>query len=158
MSQWKSGINVPEGARRQRLEALLQGRLWPELRGSLIAGDQVPSTWDGAARWYRRASRERPPRETAGIAVAAALERLRAVASPEALCQFYREHDGDWIHSVSAQCRLPADHPLDLRRVEDAAYGLRWLELAHGLRLDPLRSLTTQLSVRLLGERHGREM
>ncbi len=122
----------------------------------MIDGVGVPQAWDGAARWYRRASRERPPRETADIVVAAALELLRAVASPEALRHHYRERDGDWIHGVAAQCRLPNDLRLDLRRIEDAAYGLRWLELTHGLYFDPLQALTTQLAVCLLGERRGR--
>ena len=153
VSQWESGINVPEGGRRQRLELLLAGRLWPELRLALIDGVGVPQAWEDAARWYRRASRECPPRETAGIAIAAALEVLRAAQSSEALRQHYRERDGEWIHGVATSCGLVDGHPLDLRRVEDAAYGLRWLEIAHGLRLDPHRSLTRQLPERLLGER-----
>jgi hypothetical protein len=32
----------------------------------------------------------------------------------------------------------------DARRIEHAAHGLRWLELAHGLRLDLGRSLVPQ--------------
>jgi len=35
----------------------------------------------------------------------------------------------------------------DLRRIEDAAYGLRWLEVAQGLRFDLRSSLMPQLSI-----------
>lgn len=39
---------------------------------------------------------------------------------------------------------------VDLRRVEDAAYGLRWLELVHRLAFRLDRSLVPQLPLRLL--------
>jgi hypothetical protein len=39
-----------------------------------------------------------------------------------------------------------------LRRLEDAAYGLRWVEVAHGLRFDLDRSLVPQLPLSVLGE------
>src|SRR5919202_6213228 len=33
ISEWEAGRKVPDGLRRERLRALLDGRLWPELRG-----------------------------------------------------------------------------------------------------------------------------
>ena len=62
VAQWESGLSVPEGIRRERLVAVLDGRCWPELQAATIVSDGLPEAWDRAARWYRRASRERQPR------------------------------------------------------------------------------------------------
>ena len=43
LAQWESGATVPDGLRRERLTERLAGRLWPELRGSLIGGDGMLS-------------------------------------------------------------------------------------------------------------------
>ena len=84
--------------------------------------------------------------------MAAILDDLQAVDSPEALRQRYAERDGEWAHGVAARKGLGEEHHADLRRIEDAAYGLRWLELAHGLRFDLSRSLAAQLPLALLGD------
>ena len=68
---WERGVNVPEGLRRERLVELLEGRRWPELRAAALVGDGLPEAWGRGARWYRRASRGRVPRATAGAVVAA---------------------------------------------------------------------------------------
>ena len=153
---WERGVNVPEGLRRERLVELLEGRRWPELRAAAlvgIAGDGLPEAWGRGARWYRRASRGRVPRETAGAVVAAMLEDLRAAVSPAALRQRYGERGGGWAQGVAAEQGLGQGHRADVRRLEDAAHGLRWLELAHGLRFDLRRSLVPRLPLRRLGAR-----
>jgi transcriptional regulator with XRE-family HTH domain len=150
VAQWELGVTVPEGLRRERMQALLAGQLWPEVRAAMIEGAGMPQRWVRAAWWYRRASRERPRRDTVGVAVAAVLEHLRTVDALEGLCQRYCADDGSWVQTVAAQ-RLPeALEARDLRLAEDAAYGLRWLEIRYGLRLDLHRSLVRQVSLTLL--------
>ncbi len=150
VAQWESGVNVPEGIRREYLIELLEGRRWRELRAAASVGEGLPESWQRGARWYRRASRERRSRETAGVVVAAILEELRAAPSEQALRQRYCEWDGEWVRGVAARRGFGESHQVDLRRVEDAAFGLRWLELTHGLRFDLCRSLVSQLPLRLL--------
>ena len=135
---------------RERLKELLAGRLWPELRAAAIAGPGLPGSWGQAVRWYRRASRERRLRETAGTVVTAILEELRAMEATEDLRRSYVESDGDWARGVAAAQRISAPEPGWVRRIEDAAYGLRWVELTHGVRLDPRGSLAAQLPPGLL--------
>ena len=153
--QWESGVNVPDGLRRERLVDLLAGRLWPQLREAALVGEGLPAAWDRGVRWYRRASRERRLRETLGGVVVAVLDDLRASQSLEVLWRQYRDQDGEWVHGVAGRCGLDPTHRSDLRRVEDAAYGLRWLELAHGLRLDPRRSLVPQFPLGFLNRERG---
>ena len=54
---------------------------------------------------------------------------------------------------MAAEQGLGQEHRAEVRRLEDAAHGLRWLELAHGLRFDLRRSLVPQLPLRRLGAR-----
>ena len=110
----------------------------------------LPEPWDRAVRWYRRASRERRQRETVGAAVAAVLTHLQDVASAAALRRRYCAHDGEWVRGVAVRCGLDEERPGDLRQVEDAAYGLRWLEIEHDRQFDLERSLVPQLSLGLL--------
>jgi hypothetical protein len=83
VAQWESEANVPDGSRRERLIELVKGRLWLELREVHVTGTGMPARWNDAARWYRRASRERQPREMIGRIVAAVLDDLRLASSPE---------------------------------------------------------------------------
>ena len=151
VAQWERGTNVPEGVRRERLVALLEGRLWPALRAAAIVSDGLPRSWERGARWFRRASREQPTRETVGVVEAAILAELRAITPPQGLRGRYCEHDGDWVRTVDDRCGLGEQHRSDLRRLEDAAYGMRWLELAHDLRLDLRHSLASQVPSRPIG-------
>ncbi len=157
VSLWESGVNVPDGMLRERLADLLDGRRWPELRAAILAdaGDELPAPWDRAARWYRRASRERRPRETVGRAVAAVLDELRGVETAGALRHHYCECDGDWAATIVARLAPGDGQQPDPRHLEDAAYGLRWLELAHGRRFNLGRSLVPQLPRMLLDEAAG---
>ena len=145
VAQWERGANVPEGIRREHVVDLLEGRRWPELHTAAIVGDGLPVSWARGARWYRRASHEQRMRETVGVVVAKVRDELRVVASPEALRARYCAHDDGWVCTVAEGCGLGESHRAHLRRLEDAAYGLRWLELAGGLRLDLGCSLAAQL-------------
>lgn len=152
--QWEMGVNVPDGHRRERLIDLLEGRLWQVLRELAVEGYGMPRRWKEAVRWYRRASRERSPRQTIGAVIAVALEELRAVEQMDGLCRRYCEDDGNgiWIRSLAARMTASLERQVSLRRVEDAAFGLRWLELAHGLRFDLGHSLVRQLPLALLDD------
>ena len=155
VAQWERGTAVPEGVRRERVVELLEGRRWPELRAAAIAGDGLPASWDRAVRWYRRASREQRMRETVGVVVVQVSHELRAVASAEALREAYCAHDGECVRRVAERCGLGEEDRSELRRLEDAAYGLRWLELAGDLRLDLRRSLVPQVPLSLIGAAPG---
>lgn len=89
------------------------------------------------------------------MVVAAILDGLRAVDSPDALRNHYCERDGDWARGVAARRGLGEEDRADVRRIEDAAYGLRWLELAMGRRLDPRHSLVPQFSVAFMAAVSG---
>jgi transcriptional regulator with XRE-family HTH domain len=150
VGQWERGETVPDGVRRLHLMSLLDGRRWRELRGALVAGHGLPPHWRDATRWYRRASRERPPRETLGPVLRVLLDELRALESTEALRRHYVHTEGDWARGVVAARGLVRELAGGLRRIEDAAYGLRWLEIGHGRRYDVARSLVRQLPANLL--------
>ncbi|MGI8422898.1 MAG: helix-turn-helix domain-containing protein, partial [Chloroflexota bacterium] len=85
VTQWENGVRVPEGGRRQLVEALVAGRLWPELRAAVVAAPGMPPRWAQAVRWYRRASRERPRRAVEGASIEALLEDLRDTHRPDVL-------------------------------------------------------------------------
>lgn len=152
VTQWESGARVPEGGRRQRVEALVGGQLWPELRSAVVAGTGMPARWATAVRWYRRASRERARRTREGTAIASILEDLRDTQRLDVLRQRYAAAGAGWAHGWT---RGAAPTPGDvhthgpggavLRQIEDASFGLRWLEIARGGRLDLSRSLLHQL-------------
>ena len=83
--------------------------------------------------------------------MAAIFDGLRALGTPEALRQRYIERDGEWAHALADERGRGDACRADLRRIEDAAYGLRWLEVTQGPRFDLRRSLVPQLPLRLLG-------
>ncbi len=83
--------------------------------------------------------------------IAAVVDHLRSEESPGALRDRYREYDGDWAYGVATRCGRSEAHGVALRRIEDAAYGLRWLEIAHGWRCDLNASLVGQLPLNWLG-------
>lgn len=150
--QWESGVNVPDGSRRERLAELLEGKLWRAFRELVTQGDCMPRRWNEAVRWYRRESRERSPRQTVGAVIAVALEELHAVEQLGGLRRRYCEDHSSWIRGVVEKVYSGSELQVNLRRLEDAAYGVRWLELAYGLRFDLGRSLVGQVPLALLGD------
>ena len=162
VTQWETGARIPEGVLRERVEALASGRVWPTLRQAAVAADGagrgtgagMPAQWEAAVRWYRRASRERAVRAALGSAIAAGLDALRAVDRPEELRARYLA-GGAWGSALPRDAAPAAAAPAAARRVEDAAFGLRWIELACGLRIDPSRSLVPQFSLPLLRQSAG---
>ena len=115
----------------------------------------MPGRWNQGARWYRRASRERAAREGAGAVVAAILEDLRAVDSLDALRRRHAERHGEWADAIAVQGGLGEQSRADIRRIEDAAFGLQWLEVTRGSRFDLHRSLVPQLRLGLLYAESG---
>jgi transcriptional regulator with XRE-family HTH domain len=155
VTQWEAGVNVPDGMRRERLRALLNGQLRPELRAAMIDGEGMPGSWERAVRWYRRASRERRARETIGRAVAAVLDGLRAVETTEGLRGQYLADEAGGARAAMAAFLPAGARGEALRRAEDAAHGLRRLELARGARFDLGRSLARQLPLAWLDSADG---
>jgi hypothetical protein len=96
-------------------------------------------------RWYRRLSRERAHREVEGAAIATRLAPLRAVGTIEGLRQRYAESHEDWDATVLGRASADAYRQSGRYRAEDAACGLRWLEITAGMLLDLHRSLTPQI-------------
>ncbi len=154
--QWETGAKVPDGHRRERLAELLEGRLWRALRELVIEGNGMPRRWNDAVRWYRRASRERSPRVTTGAVVGVALAELRGVEGVDGLRRRYCEDDGNWIRGLSAKALACSGRQMHLSRIEDVAYGLRWLEITHGPQFDLGSSLARQLPLVLLSDDLGR--
>jgi hypothetical protein len=156
VTQWETGARTPEGVYRERVEALVAGRLWPDLRASVLAhpssgtDGNMPARWAAAVRWYRRASRERTVRTALGPAIAAGLDALRTLEGPAALRARYLTVAGAWGSGLARDVIPAATDAADLRRAEDAAFGLRWLEVAGRLRLDLRRHLVPQLPLSLI--------
>ncbi|MDP8925224.1 MAG: hypothetical protein M3O34_20460, partial [Chloroflexota bacterium] len=75
--------------------------------------------------------------------------------SQQALRERYCERDGEWARRIAARRGLGEEQQADLRRVEDAAFGLRWLELAHGRRFDLRGSPVPQVPLALLDGETG---
>jgi transcriptional regulator with XRE-family HTH domain len=147
-SQWETGERVPEGVRRERLRDLLRGRRWPELRASMLGREAFPRAWREAVRWYRRASREVAQRAACGQPIARRLELLRGIMDAASLRESYL-HSAPW-HRARDATSPGTDSGVDRRRIEDAAYGLRWLEVTGGWHFDLSRSMVPQLSLALL--------
>jgi hypothetical protein len=87
--------------------------------------------------------------------MAAILDDLRAVGAVDALRRRYAERDGEWAHAVADQRGLGERYRPDVRRIEDAAYGLRWLAVPQGSRFDLRRSLVPQPPLALLDGQTG---
>jgi transcriptional regulator with XRE-family HTH domain len=149
ISQWETGDRVPDGLRRERLRELLDGRLWPELRTALLGDESFPVPWREAVRWYRRASREGPARATWGVPIRRMRDSLLRAEDAAGLRLAYVETGP--IGSAGAAL-TGTDAGRSERRVEDAAFGLRWLEIAHGWRFDLTKSLARDLPLAWLND------
>ena len=57
----------------------------------------------------------------------------------------------NWVHGAARPYELREEHGVALRRIENAAYGLRWLEIAHEWRCDLDASLVGQFPLSWLG-------
>jgi hypothetical protein len=110
----------------------------------------LPTRWARAVRWYRCASRECRPRSTLGVIVAELLDELRRVESVAGLRERYWNDDGSWIRGVAAALLSATLPGADLQRVEEVAYGLRWVEVTCGIEVDLSHSLIRQVPVALL--------
>ena len=150
LTGWEKGTTVPDGVARERLIALLDGRLWPEVRQAMVVGEAMPQRWLRAVRWYRRTSRERCHREAEGVAIAARLARLRDIDTIENLRRRYADCDEEWAASTLGRASADSYRQSGRYRAEDTAHGLRWLEIAVAMILDLRRSLVPQISSAVL--------
>ena len=142
VAEWENAVSVPIGMRKRRLIELLGGKRWKVLREAFTAGEGMPQRWKQAVRWYRRASRSIGNRLTVGeVVVLATLNETRALTKIDELRHHYSGRDGGWQGNASNP--MPAGGTV--RLTEDAAYGLRWIELLNGITLDPRRSLVGKL-------------
>jgi hypothetical protein len=138
ISRWEAGQKVPEGLHRERPRELLDGRLWPELRAALLGDESFPGPWREAVRWYRRAPREVPARQQWSVRIGRILDSLLRARDLAGLQLAYVEAGP--VGSAGAALTGTAVGSVE-RRVQDAAFGLRWLEIAHARRFDLNRSL-----------------
>ena len=122
---------------KRRLVELLEGKRWKLLREAVFEGDGIPQRWRQAVRWYRRASREVRHRRTVGEVILARLEETRGLTTMNELRHHYCERAGGW----PANTATPMPMCATIRRSEDAAYGLRWIDISTGITLDPRGSL-----------------
>ena len=115
---WERGLSIPDGVRRQNVIDLLRGRRWRELRAPLVEGGEMPGRWREAAQWYRRWSRECPPREKLGPLIELVLEELQGVDALFTLRRRYIEHDGDWAtqRDDRSGSRIRFSHPAPTNR------------------------------------------
>jgi transcriptional regulator with XRE-family HTH domain len=146
--RWELGLTAPDSLRRRRLRQLLDGRLWPAIRGQVLGAGAFPRPWRDAVRWYRRASRDVAQRAAWGGAVAERLARLRDVAGLQALRRRYVESPEPWPAAGNGDSVAE----LSAGRLTDVAYGLRWLELAQCLQFEPRRSLARTILLSWLDE------
>ena len=158
ISQWEAGQKVPEGLNRERVRELLDGRLWPELRAALLGVDSFPGPWRQAVRWCRRASREVAARAAWGVPIGRILESLQTAKDLAGLRFAYIEAGP--VGRAGAAL-TGADAGAAERRLEDAVFGLRWLEIAHARRFDVTKSLAPELPLEWLRDpstevRHAR--
>jgi len=109
LTGWEKGTTVPDGVARERLVALLDGRLWPDVRRAMVVGEAMPQRWLRAVRWYRRTSRERCHREAEGVAIAARLAQLRDVSTIEDL---RRSKSSPLVRKIAQE------HGIDITRLE----------------------------------------
>jgi transcriptional regulator with XRE-family HTH domain len=150
LTGWEKGTTVPDGIAREHLAALLDGRLWREVRQAIVVGEGMPQRWLGALRWYRRLSRERRHREIEGRTIAAVVAPLREVGDTETLRQWYRQCGQNWDEGTLVRPAADAYRQSGRYRAEDIAYGLRWLEISEGTILDLRRSVVPQISSAVL--------
>jgi DNA-binding transcriptional regulator YiaG len=139
VSQWENGVNVPSGVRKRRLIELLEGKRWKVLREAVIDGKELPGRWRQAVRWYRRASREVTNRRTVGEVILATLKQTRGLSTIQELRDHYLERDTGWLSNPAT----PLPSGSSVRLAEDAACGLRWIEIVNGNALDPRRSMVS---------------
>ena len=107
----------------------------------------MPTRWRQAVRWYRRASREVRNRRTVGEVILATLQETRSLTTTDELRRYYGERDCGWS-SAGSTIQMPAG--ANARLAEDAAYGLRWIEIVSGITIDPLRSLVGAVPINRL--------
>jgi transcriptional regulator with XRE-family HTH domain len=143
VAEWEKGVNVPSGMRKRRLIELLEGNSWKLFRDAVTDGEGMPMNWRHAVRWYRRASRQLGNRRTVGAVILAKLEETRGLATTDVFCRHYVERDRGW----SANPAMPMPAGATARLAEDAAYGLRWLEIVCESAFDPRRSLVDVLPI-----------
>jgi transcriptional regulator with XRE-family HTH domain len=149
ISEWEASRKVPDGLRRERVRELLDGRLWPELRAALLGGESFPRPWREAVRWYRRAARDVPARVTWGVPIRQMLDSLQTAEDLAGLRLAYVQAGP--VGSAGAALTGTAAGSAE-RRIEDAAFGLRWLEIAQAGRFDLNKSLARQLPLERLND------
>jgi DNA-binding XRE family transcriptional regulator len=145
VTEWESAVTVPSGLRKRRLIELLEGKLWKVLREGVMVGEKLPLRWKQAVRRYRRASRSVGTRRTVGEAILSTLNETRELTTISELLQHYRGRDSGWPRNPSTP--MPAG--ATVRLAEDAAFGLRWIEIVTGITFDPRASLVGILPLKL---------
>jgi len=85
-----------------------------------------------------------------GAAVAVILDDLQVIVLPAPHRRHDGARDGDGAHGVAGRSGFGEEYGSDLRWVEDAAHGLRRIEVVHNVRFLLERSLAHYPSLGLL--------
>ena len=109
-------------------------------------------------RWYRRASREVTARVAWGVPVGRILDSLQTAKDLAGLRRAYV--DAGSVCSTGGAASGTGAGAAE-RRVEDAAFGLRWLQMVHARRFGLTKSLAREVPLEWLrdpstGVRHAR--
>ena len=105
----------------------------------------MPLRWKQAVRWYRRASRSVGTRRTVGVAILATLDETRELTTSMNCVITIADATAGGRAIHRCHCQPGAI----VRLAEDAAYGLRWIEINTGMTLDPCRSLVGVVPMKL---------
>jgi hypothetical protein len=92
--------------------------------------------WKSALEWYIYYT-DRPKKSKYALVIMAVKDELSALTNKGDLQRHYANNEG--LCEKAAGRLFPEEHWLDVRRIEDVAYGLRSLELSTGKKFDLVR-------------------
>jgi hypothetical protein len=98
--------------------------------------EMVRDVWKSALEWYIYYT-DRPKKAKYALVIMAVKDELSGLTNKGDLQRHYAGSEG--LCESAASRLFPGEQWLDLRRIEDVAYGLRCLELSTGKRFDLLR-------------------
>jgi hypothetical protein len=106
------------------------------VRFALAKEDGVRDVWKSALEWYIYYT-DRAKKVKYALVIMAVKDELSTVTTKGDLQRHYASNEG--LCEMATGRLFPGENWLDVRRIEDVAYGLRCLELSTGKKFDLLR-------------------